>query len=197
VRKNIFILLVILISIPSLTYGEKPIDVLQQTINRGIAILEDPQYQDTTQKEKQQQKLCATAWQAFDFKEFSKRVLAYNWSDFTPEQREQFVDVFARFLCKYYLTKLQEKYKNEKIIYLSQHLTADYRALVKINVLWKGQEVPVDIRMLKRDATWKVYDVIVLGVSAVNNYRAQFHEILRINSPTQVIGRIKSRIEQQ
>ena len=196
-RKSFFICVLVVLSTPSLSHGEQPIDVLQKSINMGIAILEDPQYQDITEKDRQQKILCETAWEAFDFKEFSKRVLGSNWRHFTSGQRRQFIDVFSEFLCKYYITRLQERYTGEKVIYLSQHPLADSRALVKVSVLWKGVEVPVEVRMLKRRDTWKVYDIIVLGVSGVRNYRAQFQTILLKQSATQVIGLIENRIKQE
>jgi len=70
-------------------------------------------------------------------------------------------------------------------------------ALVRANVLWKGVEVPVEVRMLKRDSTWKVYDIIVLGISGVMNYRAQFQALFRNDTPSQVIGRIRDRIKKE
>jgi phospholipid transport system substrate-binding protein len=196
-RKSFFICVLVLLSTPSVGHSEQPIDVLQKSINAGIAILEDPQYQDTTKRDRQQQILCETAWEAFDFKEFSKRVLGSNWRNFTPSQRRQFIEVFSEFLCKYYITRLQERYTNEEVIYLNQHPLADSRALVKVNVLWKGVEVPVEVRMLKRHDSWKVYDIIVLGVSGVRNYRAQFQTILLKQSPTQVIELIENRIKKE
>ena len=196
-RKSFFICFLVVLSTPSVSHGEQPIDVLQKSINSGIAILEDPQYQDITEKDRQQEILCEAAWESFDFKEFSKRVLGSNWRTFTSSQRGQFIDVFSKFLCKYYIARLQERYTDEKVIYLSQHSLADSRALVKVNVLWKGVEVPVEVRMLKRNDTWKVYDIIVLGVSGVRNYRAQFQTILLKKSPTQVIGLIENRIKHE
>jgi len=196
-RKSFFICLLVVLSTPSVSHSEQPIDILQKSINTGIAILEDPQYQDTTKKDRQQEILCETAWDAFDFKEFSKRVLGSNWRNFTSSQRRQFIDVFSKFLCKYYITRLQERYTDEEVIYLSQHPLADSRALVKVNVLWKGVEVPVEVRMLKRNDTWKVYDIIVLGVSGVRNYRAQFQTILLKQSPAQVIDLIENRIKRE
>jgi phospholipid transport system substrate-binding protein len=195
--KSFFICVLVVLSTPSVSHSEQPIDVLQKSINTGIAILEDPQYQDITEKKRQQEILCETAWEAFDFKEFSKRVLGSNWRTFTSRQREQFLDVFSKFLCKYYITRLQERYAGEKVVYLSQQSLADSRALVKVNVLWKGVEVPVEVRMLKRNDIWKVYDIIVLGVSGVRNYRAQFQTILLKQSPTQVLGLIENRIKQE
>ena len=196
-RKSFFICLLVVLSTPSVSHSEQPIDILQKSINTGIAILEDPQYQDTTKKDRQQEILCETAWDAFDFKEFSKRVLGSNWRNFTSSQRRQFIDVFSKFLCKYYITRLQERYTDEEVIYLSQHPLADSRVLVKVNVLWKGVEVPVQVRMIKRNDTWKVYDIIVLGVSGVRNYRAQFQTILLKQSPAQVIDLIENRIKRE
>ncbi|MGW8221500.1 MAG: MlaC/ttg2D family ABC transporter substrate-binding protein [Syntrophobacteria bacterium] len=195
--KSFLICVLVVLSTPSVSHSEQPIDVLQKSINTGITILKDPQYQDTTEKDRQQEILCETAWEAFDFKEFSQRVLGSNWRNFSSSQRRQFINVFSEFLCKYYITRLQERYTDEEVNYLSQHPLAKSQALVKVNVLWKGVEVPVEVRMLKRNDTWKVYDIIVLGVSGVRNYRAQFQAILLKQSPTQVIGLIESRIKQE
>lgn len=196
-KKSIFICLLIVLATPSVSHSEQPIDVLQKNINTGIAILVDPQYQDIAEKDRQQEILCEAAWEAFDFNEFSRRVLGVNWLSFTASQRKEFIDAFSEFLCKYYITRLQEKYTDEKVIYLSQHPLAESRALVKVNVLWKGVEVPVEVHMLRRDDTWKVYDIIVLGVSGVRNYRAQFQTILLEQSPAQVIGLIETRVKQE
>jgi phospholipid transport system substrate-binding protein len=196
-KKSILPYLLILFAIPSLAYCEEPMDVLEKTVNLGIALLQDPHYQVASKKGEQQELLCDTAGQVFDFREFSRRVLASKWRSFTPEQRKEFVEVFAEFLCKYYITRLQERYKDEKVTYLSQHLVGNRIALVRVNVLWKEVEVPVEVRMLKRNSTWKVYDIIVLGISGVKNYRAQFQALFRNDTPSQVIGRIRDRINEE
>ncbi|MBT8406035.1 MAG: ABC transporter substrate-binding protein [Deltaproteobacteria bacterium] len=195
--RSFFICLLILLGLPSLSLGEQPIDVLQRNINRGIAILKDPQYLDVNKKTAQQEALCDLAWQLFDFEEYSRRILAYRWRSFSPTQRRQFIDVFAQFLCKYYLTRLQEGYADEKVIYLGQRLINDSKASVRVSVLWKGLEVPVEVRMLNRNDTWRVYDIIVLGISAVQYYRAQFQELLLRVSPGQVITLIENRIKME
>ena len=195
-KKSIFFFfLIIIVCVPSLTYGEQPIDVLQSSIEMGIRILKSPDYQNADQKGAQRQKLCQTAWQVFDFETFSRLVLASNWRIFTSQQRQEFTDAFARFLCKYYLTRLQENYNNEKIIYVGQDLMSDTKALIKIKVLWRGLEVPAKIRMLMRNGAWRVYDVNVLGISAALSYREQFRALLLKDSPARVIGLIKDRIK--
>jgi phospholipid transport system substrate-binding protein len=188
--------LFVLIAIPALADGDQPIEALQKGVEAGLRILKDSEFNDADRKDSQQQKLRIILQQLFDFPEFSRRVLASNWKIFTPLQREEFVRVFTEFLSKFYLGKLQEKYKDERLIYVSQELKSATRALVNIQVVWKGQKIPVDLRMIKRQGLWKVYDIQVLGISAVRNYRAQFQSILRKETPGQVIERLKQKIEQ-
>jgi phospholipid transport system substrate-binding protein len=197
IKKSLLPWLLILFAIPSLAHSEEPTDVLEKTVTLGIGILKDPQYQVAGKKEEQRELLCDTAGRVFDFREFSRRVLASKWQSFTAEQRNEFVDVFAEFLCKYYITRLQERYQDERVIYLSQHLVGSRIALVRVNVLWKGVEIPVEVRMLKRISTWKVYDIVILGISGVMNYRAQFHALFRNDTPSEVIGRIRQRIKEE
>ena len=186
--------LLILAAIPALADGDQPIEALRKGVEAGFRILKDPDFRDAERKEAQQQELRIIFEQLFDFRIFSKKVLASNWKNFSPAQRKEFVTVFAEFLGKFYLGKLQEKYKDEKLIYDGQEMISATRALVYIKVVWKGQEIPVDLRMIKRRGLWKVYDIEVLGISAVRNYRAQFRSLLRKETPAQVIDRIKERI---
>jgi len=188
--------LLVLTAIPALADGDQPIEALQKGVEAGFRILKDPEFGDAKRKDDQQQKLRIILQQLFDFREFSRRVLASNWKIFTPSQREEFVRVFTEFLGKFYLGKLQEKYKDERLIYVGQEMISVTRALVNIKVVWKGQKIPVDLRMIKRKGLWKVYDIQVLGISAVRNYRAQFQSILRKETPGQVIERLKQKIEQ-
>jgi phospholipid transport system substrate-binding protein len=188
--------LLALTAISSLADGDQPIEALQKGVEEGFRILKDTEFNHADRKDAQQQKLGKILEQLFDFREFSRRVLASNWKDFTPSQRKEFVRVFTEFLSKFYLGKLQEKYKDETLIYVGQELKSPTRALVNVKVVWKGQKIPVDLRMIKRKGLWKIYDIQFLGISAVRNYRAQFRFILRKETPGQVIERLKQKIEQ-
>ena len=195
-RSVVFVCLLFLAAIPALADGDGPIDTLQKGVDEGLRILQDPKFRDAKLKDVQQQKLGIILKQFFDFHEFSRRVLASHWKKFTLSQRKEFVAVFGEFLSKFYLGKLQEKYKDETLIFVGQELKTPTRALVNVQVVWKGQKVPVDLRMIKRKGLWKVYDIEFLGISAVRNYRAQFQSILRKETPGQVIERLKQKIEQ-
>jgi ABC-type transporter MlaC component len=195
-QKFVYIILYLLIAAPALSSAGGPLEDLQRGVDKGIQILEDPRYEDESLKTDQQQKLWEVMLQTFDFREFSRRVLSLHYNKFTPQQRNEFSQTFAEFLGKFYLSRLQTRYNGEKIFYIDQKIVSESRARIMIEVLWKNVEVPVELRMIKKGGTWKVYDLTALGINAVANYRAQFHGILQNNTPDQVIETIKERIRQ-
>ncbi len=189
-----YICLYLLIAAPALASAGGPLDDLRRGIDRGIQILEDPRYIDNSLKSDQQRELWEVMKQTFDFNEFSRRVLASHYKDFTPQQRNVFSHTFAEFLGKFYLSRLQRRYNGEKIFYIDEKIVSESRALIAVEVLWKNLQVPVELRMIKKDGTWKVYDLTALGVNAVANYRAQFQRILKDSSPDRVIDIVREKI---
>ena len=194
IRILAYIFLYLVIAAPAFSLADQPLDDLRQGVDKGIQILEDPRYEDASMKKVQQQKLWEVTLQIFDFREFSRRVLASHWKKFTPRQRNEFSQTFAEFLGRFYLGRVQNRYNGEKIFYVNQKLISKSRALVEIKVLWKNVEIPVELRMKKKHGTWKVYDLSALGVSAVSNYRAQFHWMLQNQKPDQAIEALKEKI---
>ena len=189
-----YIFIITLITAPA--PAEQPLEALQRGIDKGISVLEDPQYQDDSNNIEQAQKLWKATQEIFDFKEFSRRVLASHWKNFTSRQRDEFVKLMGEFLGKPNLRKLQSRYNGERIVYADQKLISKTRALVEIKVLWKNLEIPVKLRMKNNQGKWKVYDLSALGISAVGNYRAQLHQILQKKSPEEVIEVFKEKVRQ-
>jgi len=190
-----YVIIITLITAPA--PAEQPLEALQRGIDKGISVLEDPQYQDDSNNIEQAQKLWEATQEIFDFKEFSRRVLASHWKNFTSRQREEFVKLMGEFLGKPNLRKLQSRYNGERIIYADQKLISKTRALVEIKVLWKNLEIPVKLRMKNKKGKWKVYDLSALGISAVSSYRAQLHQILQKKSPAEVIEIFKEKIREK
>jgi ABC-type transporter MlaC component len=196
-RIFVYIFIIILIGTPASASGEQPLEAVQQGFDKGISILKDPQYQDASQRNEQAQKLWTVTLEIFDFKEFSRRVLATHWKKFTSRQREEFVELMGKFLGKLNLRKLQSRYNGEKVFYNDQKIISKSRALVEIKILWKNLAVPVTLRMKKNHGKWKVYDLSALGISVVGNYRAQLHQILQKKSPAEVIEIFKEKIREK
>ncbi len=57
--------------------------------------------------------------------------------------------------------------------------------------------VEVEYRLLQRHGDWEVYDIVIEGVSLVNNYRIQLNNIIRQDSYAALVNKLKLKIEQE
>ncbi|MBI5213782.1 MAG: ABC transporter substrate-binding protein, partial [Nitrospirae bacterium] len=61
----------------------------------------------------------------------------------------------------------------------------------------RNVEIPIEYKLLKKDGKWEVYDVVVEGVSLINNYRTQFNKIIRTNSYEELVKKMKNKQEEE
>ena len=189
---------IMLLTFPATVLSMEPIETIKAPIDASIAILNDPKYRVKETKSAQRDEIWKKVKPMFDFDEIAKRTVARNWRDFSAEEKVAFRDVFAQFLGNTYIDKVQGEYHNEQIVYLGQDIRSEIYAEVKTHVLRETLKIPVDYRMIKNgDGEWKVYDVIVEGVSLVKNYRTQFANILRKEKPAQLIERLNEKLAAQ
>ena len=111
----------------------------------------------------------------FDFDRMTALAMGRNWRTATPEQQKALVEQFRTLLVRTYSGALNQ-YRDQTFDF--KPLRADAGAtdlVVKTEVVRQGQApVQLDYGMTKKDGAWKVYDVIVGGVSLVTNYRDDF-----------------------
>ena len=116
----------------------------------------------------------------FDFERITALAMGRNWNKATPEQKAQLVEQFRQLLVRTYSGALTQ-YRDQTMDY--KPLRADANATevtVRTEVVRQGQApVPIDYSMAKGNPGWKVYDVIVGGVSLVTNYRDEFNEQIK------------------
>jgi len=187
-----------LIVFPAAALSMEPMATIKAPIDAVIAILNDPQYKVAGTKSVQRDEIWNNVKPMFDFDEIAKRAVARNWSDFNDAEKTAFSDVFAQFLGNTYIDKIQGEYHNEQIVYLGQDFYADTYAEVKTQIVRETLKIPVNYRMLKGgDGQWKVYDIIVEGVSLVKNYRTQFASILSKDKPAQLIQQLNDKLAEQ
>jgi len=188
----------VLMTIPAAAVSMEPMATIKAPVDTVILILNDPQYKMTGTKSAQRDEIWKVVKPMFDFDEIAKRAVARNWGDFSDAEKIAFTDVFAQFLGNTYIDKIQGEYHNEQIVYLGQDFYSDTYAEVKTQIVRETLKIPVNYRMLKGgDGQWKVYDIIVEGVSLVKNYRTQFASILSKDKPAQLIQRLNEKLAEQ
>ena len=116
----------------------------------------------------------------FNFNSMTQLAMGQNWKSATPEQRKQLVDAFRTLLVRTYASALAA-YSEQKFDYRPLRAKpTDTDVTVQVRVIQPGaQPVPLDYSMEKTPSGWKVYDVIVGGVSLVANYRSEFSAVVR------------------
>jgi phospholipid transport system substrate-binding protein len=116
----------------------------------------------------------------FDFNRMSRMVLGKYWAGATPEQKAQFIDQFRTLLIRTYASALS-KYRDQTIEYKPLRAgPGDTDVTVKTQILQSsGPALPIDYSLIKNPDGWKVYDVVIEGVSLVTNYRGQFSSYAR------------------
>jgi len=183
---------------PAVAVSLEPMATIKAPIDTVIAILNDPQYKVKGTKSAQRDEIWKNVKPMFNFDEIARRAVARNWSDFNDAEKAAFTDVFAQFLGNTYIDKVQGEYHNEQIVYLGQDFYSDIYAEVKTQIVRETLKIPVNYRMLKGgDGQWRVYDIIVEGVSLIKNYRTQFASILSKDKTAQLIQQLNDKLAEQ
>lgn len=162
--------------------GVTPDQLVKKTADDVIEVIEN----DKDIQAGNQQKIFALAEEKilpnFDFEKVSRLVLGKNWTNATPEQKTAFQAEFKTLLLRTYATALS-KYKNQTIEYKPFRMEAGAEsATVKTAIQQPGGDpISVDYSLGKKADDWKVFDIVIEGVSLVTNYRSQFAQEIRQN----------------
>ena len=131
----------------------------------------------------------------FDFEEMARRSLGANGRRY-EDRLGEFTPLFVDLLEHVYMGELEEN-GDAKIQYVRETNVGD--KIVEIDTktrLRDGSEYSVDYKLLLSPAGWRVYDVIVGGISLVENYRAQFERVLRKKSFDELLQDLRNKKQQ-
>ncbi|MFA5181657.1 MAG: ABC transporter substrate-binding protein [Syntrophales bacterium] len=177
-------------------YAGVPLDTVQTNVNKVLDVLRDPKLKSESAKEIKKKKLRVIYEQMFDDVELGKRTLARNWNSLTVPQRQEFVILFRQVLEKAYIDKILA-YTNEKIVYEREIMISGTQAEIQTKVVMASKEIPITYKVILKNGSWKVYDVVVENVSLVLNYRTQFSDILAKNKPEQLLEILRKKVKGQ
>ncbi|MDQ3026308.1 MAG: ABC transporter substrate-binding protein [Pseudomonadota bacterium] len=113
----------------------------------------------------------------FDFSRMTRLAVGRNWAQASDAQKEALTKEFRTLLVRTYSASLSA-YRNQTIEVKPAKMNAqDKDVVVRTAVLQQGgPPIPIDYAMEKGDSGWKVYDVVIDGVSLVTTYRGSFND---------------------
>ena len=173
------------------SYGPK--ESMQTAVEEIMVILNDDQLSLPENKKTKRMLILAVIRHRFDFEEISKRTLAKQWKKINTDEKKEFVDLFSQLLENSYVSKI-EAYSDEEIVFLKETVKGR-KAEVPTFINHNNAEIPINYMMLLKEDKWRVYDVVIEGVSLVRNYRSQFKNILRKEKYVGLVKRIDEKLE--
>jgi phospholipid transport system substrate-binding protein len=187
------------------TSGASPREVVQRAVTRVIELIDASGHASPGERggvvavfsnARRRGQIRAVADELFDFEEVTRRALSVHWAQRTPAERAEFVDLFTDLLERAYIGKI-EGYSGEKIVYTAEKIDGDF-AIVRSRIVprrrtvdGRVRETGLEYRLHRKDGRWKVYDVIVDGVSFVSTYRSQFDRIIKASSYQTLVDRLR------
>jgi phospholipid transport system substrate-binding protein len=132
----------------------------------------------------------------FNWAAMAEGALGQHWRERTPDERVEFVRLFADVFERAYLSKIQLA-DAERFAYLGDTIEGDHTVVRTQITTNNGTVIPVNYRArMTEGRTWGVYDLDVGGVSLVGNYRTQFGTIIGRSSYPELVNRLKALREQ-
>ncbi len=133
----------------------------------------------------------------FNFERMTALAMGRDWKKALPEQQKRLTEEFKTLLVRTYSNALTS-YKNQTVVYKPTKMQpGETDVVVKTEIVQPGAKpVQLDYAVVKQDDGWKVYDVIVAGVSLVTNYRDTFNQEVRANGINGLILMLTNRNKQ-
>ena len=189
---GLILIFTFLLVIPLQADAATPKETVETGVNKVIATLSDPAFK-AKPKDQQIAAISAEIESVFDFQELSRRTLGKQWKKMSAEQQTEFVDLFTKLLQGVYADRLLA-YSDQKVLFDKETMlkkgSAEVQSFLQTS---DGTKVPLFYRLTDKSGSWKVYDVIIEGVSMVKNYRTQFRDILSKDSPEKLLEILREK----
>lgn len=128
-----------------------------------------------------------------NFQRMTASAVGRSWRQATPEQKTKLQDEFKTLLVRTYsgaLAQVKDQTIEMKPLRASP---SDTEVVVRSEVRGKGEPIQLDYRMEKAEGGWKIYDVNVLGIWLVDNYRSSFAQEISAGGIDGLIAKLAER----
>ena len=129
-----------------------------------------------------------------DFDQATRLAVGRSWSQASPEQKKRLVSEFRNMLVRTYSNAI-EGYQGQTLKVLPSRGKQDPEdTTVRTQFIRAGgQPLPIEFHMRQADKTWKVYDIVVEGVSLVMTYRSEFDAVVKQEGVDGLIKRLAQK----
>ena len=194
-RPIVFLTLALLVAASAPAGADAPTEQIREFFSNVNRVLADPSYDDRLADRLAAMR--ALVAEIVDFRNAASFALGFEWSARSTAEREEFARLFADLLQTSVFSSVGSRARLDNglaVTYVGE-LTDPNGVTVATTVLTRGgSEMAVGYRMAKRQNRWMVHDVVIDGVSIVENYRAQFQKVMQRSSYAGLVSEMRARI---
>jgi phospholipid transport system substrate-binding protein len=161
-------------------------------LNQVLAIQNDPALAGADKQSARSLGIRQIIQRSFDFPLMAQNSLGPAFGRLNSAQRREFVDTFSYLFQDSYARMVLNFLKQETIKYHQERLE-NSGARVSTSIIRTNETIPVDYLLHRRGQDWLLYDVIVDGVSILDNYKTQFAATIRTQSFESLLSRMKAQ----
>ena len=191
-NRQYIILLAVLLILPVQALAGGATDTVKGQIDKMLARMGSPEFK-ALDRDTQVKEIRGIVNEVFDWKELSRRTLGRDWKKFSPDQQKEFVTLFGELLEGIYADRILA-YTSETIKFGKETELKKGRVEVESYIVTKdNKKIPLFYRLTNKSGQWRVYDVVIEGISMVKNYRGQFREILSKKKPEDLLQTLRDK----
>lgn len=175
-------------------YAGFALDTVENGVNKVLEVAGDPALAGQSGKSQKIEKIKKIIDDFFDYTILSRLTLGKNWKKLTSDQQKEFIVLYRALLEQVYMDRILA-YSDEKVEFLKESKISEKKSEVQTRIVTPTTQIPIYYRLYFRNEQWKVYDVIIEGVSLVKSYRGQFNTILTNKSPGELIQILRDKTQ--
>jgi phospholipid transport system substrate-binding protein len=162
----------------ALAQPKTPKALVQDTVDRALAVLRDPKLQGIDKRKERFAKVHEIVSAVFDWEDMARRSLGVHWRSIDDAQRKRYVELFKELLADRYMEDINRFRGNEQVLVHDMHKDGeDYRVDTTV-VTHSREKVPINYFLHAEGDSYRIHDFSVEGVSLVNHYRKSFSRFL-------------------
>jgi len=178
-----------------LSYGAAPADPVAQLhseVDQVLALVYSGQSSETLVERAR-----PLLEKDFSFELVTRQAIGPGWRQFTVSDQQKVTDLFSRLVIRIYATRVVGT-QRPNITYGKTVTLAPDRCEIATQVSAPNGDKPFSVvyRLINLSGSWRIYDVLIEGVSFVANYRAQFNDMVQRGGAAAVIKALEAKLAQ-
>lgn len=167
---------------------------VKNILEEVMAIQNDPALAGPAQEKRRAEGIRTIIRKNFDFPHMAQSTLGPAFQRLSQSQRQEFIEVFSSLFQASYTQLVLRFLKQETITYDRESLQGS-QARVATTIKRANDAIPVEYLLHQKNGNWLLYDVVVDGVSILEQYRVGFARELQTGSIQTLLEKMRVQLK--